>query len=127
MKILILGAGQVGGTLAENLANEGFDITLVDSDLTVLEELRNKLDIQTVHGWGSHPDVLRRAGADDADMLIAVTSSDEVNMVACQVCYSLFKTPTKIARIRSASYLDREGFFTGEHMPIDVLINPEQV
>lgn len=127
MKILILGAGQVGGTLAENLANEGFDITLVDSDPVVLEELRNKLDIQTVHGWGSHPDVLRRAGADDADMLIAVTSSDEVNMVACQVCYSLFRTPTKIARIRSASYLDREGFFSGEHMPIDVLINPEQV
>ncbi len=80
-----------------------------------------------MNGWGSHPDVLRRAGADDADMLIAVTSSDEVNMVACQVCYSLFRTPTKIARIRSSSYLDREGFFSGEHMPIDVLINPEQV
>ena len=127
MKILILGAGQVGGTLADNLASEGFDITLVDSDAAVLEELRNKLDIQTVHGWASHPDVLRRAGADDADMLIAVTSSDEVNMVACQVCYSLFRTPTKIARIRSSSYLDREGFFSGEHMPIDVLINPEQV
>lgn len=127
MKILILGAGQVGGTLAENLANEGFDITLVDADARVLEELRTRLDIQTVHGWGSHPDVLRRAGADDADMLIAVTSSDEVNMVACQVCYSLFRTPTRIARIRSAAYLDREGFFTGEHMPIDVLINPEQV
>jgi trk system potassium uptake protein TrkA len=127
MKILILGAGQVGGTLADNLAGEGFDITLVDANATVLEELRNKLDIQTVHGWASHPDVLRRAGADDADMLIAVTSSDEVNMVACQVCYSLFRTPTKIARIRSSSYLDREGFFSGEHMPIDVLINPEQV
>ncbi len=127
MKILILGAGQVGGTLAENLAGEGSDVTLVDSDPAVLEELRNKLDIQTVNGRGSHPDVLRRAGADDADMLIAVTSSDEVNMVACQVCYSLFRTPTKIARIRSSSYLDREGFFSGEHMPIDVLINPEQV
>jgi trk system potassium uptake protein TrkA len=127
MKILILGAGQVGGTLADNLANEGFDITLVDSDPAVLEELRNKLDIQTVQGWASHPDVLRRAGADDADMLIAVTSSDEVNMVACQVCYSMFRTPTKIARIRSSSYLDRQGFFSGEHMPIDVLINPEQV
>lgn len=127
MKILILGAGQVGGTLADNLASEGFDITLVDADPQALEELRNKLDIQTVQGWGSHPDVLRRAGADDADMLIAVTSSDEVNMVACQVCYSLFRTPTKIARIRSASYLDRQGFFSGEHMPIDVLINPEQV
>ena len=127
MKILILGAGQVGGTLADNLASEGFDITLVDSDPRVLEELNTKLDIQTVCGWASHPDVLRRAGADDADMLIAVTSSDEVNMVACQVSYSLFRTPTKIARIRASSYLDREGFFSGEHMPIDVLINPEQV
>ncbi len=127
MKILIIGAGQVGGTLAANLANEAFDITLVDNNETSLNELRDKLDIQTVHGWGSHPDVLRRAGADDADMLIAVTSSDEVNMIACQVCYSLFRTPTKIARIRSSSYLTREGFFSQDHMPIDVLINPEQV
>lgn len=127
MKILILGAGQVGGTLAENLADEAFDITLVDNNPRVLDELRDKLDIQTVQGSGSHPDVLRRAGADDADMLIAVTSSDEVNMVACQVCYSLFRTPTKIARIRSSSYLGREGFFSKEHMPIDVLINPEEV
>jgi trk system potassium uptake protein TrkA len=127
MKILILGAGQVGGTLAENLANEAFDITLVDNDMVVLEELRDKLDIQIVHGSGSHPDVLREAGAEDADMLIAVTSSDEVNMVACQVCYSLFRTPTKIARIRSTSYLTDEGFFSQEHMPIDVLINPEEV
>jgi trk system potassium uptake protein TrkA len=127
MKILIIGAGQVGGTLAENLANEAFDIVLVDNDMAVLEELRDKLDIQIVHGSGSHPDVLRRAGADDADMLIAVTSSDEVNMVACQVCYSLFRTPTKIARIRSTSYLTGESFFSQEHMPIDVLINPEVV
>ena len=127
MKILIIGAGQVGGTLAANLASEAFDITLIDSNEASLNELRDKLDIQTVHGWGSHPDVLIRAGADDADMLIAVTSSDEVNMIACQVCYSLFRTPTKIARIRSSSYLAREDFFSQEHMPIDVLINPEQV
>jgi trk system potassium uptake protein TrkA len=127
MKILILGAGQVGGTLAENLAKEAFDITLVDQDPVRLAELADRLDIQTVEGWASHPDVLRRAGADDADMLVAVTSSDEVNMIACQVCYSLFRTPTKIARVRSSSYLTREGFFSKEHMPIDVLINPEQV
>ncbi len=127
MKILILGGGRVGGTLAENLANEAFDVTLVDNDPKVLDELRGKFDIQTVRGSASHPDVLRRAGADDADMLIAVTPSDEVNMVACQVCYSLFRTPTKIARIRNASYLAREGFFTQDHMPIDVLINPEEV
>ena len=127
MKILILGAGQVGGTLAEHLANEAFDITLVDNDDNRLHELRDRLDIQTMHGWASHPNVLKRAGAEDADMLIAVTSSDEVNMVACQVCYSLFQTPTKIARVRSAAYANKRGFFSGEHMPIDVLINPEQV
>jgi len=127
MKILILGAGQVGGTLAENLAKESFDVTLVDHDSARLQELSARLDIQTVDGWASHPEILRRAGADDADMLVAVTSSDEVNMIACQVCYSLFRTPTKIARIRSNSYLTREGFFSKEHMPIDVLINPEQV
>ena len=127
MKILILGAGQVGGTLAAHLASEAFDITLVDGNAASLNALRDKLDIQTVHGWASHPDILRRAGAEDADMLIAVTSSDEVNMVACQVCHALFRTPTKIARVRAAAYLDPEGFFTAEHMPIDVLINPEQV
>lgn len=127
MKILILGAGQVGGTLAENLAKESFDISLVDNDPQRLGELSERLDIQTTEGWASHPNVLRRAGADDADIIVAVTSSDEVNMIACQVCYSLFRTPTKIARVRSASYLTREGFFSKEHMPIDVLINPEQV
>lgn len=127
MKILILGAGQVGGTLAENLAQEAFDVTLVDADPVRLHELGDRLDIQVIEGWASHPDVLRRAGADDADMLVAVTSSDEVNMIACQVCYSMFRTPTKIARVRSSSYLTREGFFSKEHMPIDVLINPQQV
>lgn len=127
MKILIVGAGQVGGSLAEHLANEAFDVTLVDRDAARLAELRERLDIQTVVGHAPHPDVMRQAGADDADMLIAVTNSDEVNMVACQVCYSLFRTPTKIARIRSASYLTGEGLFSQEHMPIDVLISPERV
>tara|TARA_A100001037_G_scaffold297841_1_gene320463 strand:+ start:271 stop:1644 length:1374 start_codon:yes stop_codon:yes gene_type:complete len=127
MKILILGAGKVGGTIAESLAREAFDITVVDNNPDVIDELRDKLDVRTIHGSGSHPDVLRQAGADDADMLIAVTANDEVNMVACQVCYSLFHTPKKIARIRSSSYLTREGFFGQEHMPIDVLINPEEM
>ena len=123
MKILILGAGQVGTTLAENLAQEAFDITIVDTDESKLTSLRNRMDIQTVAGYASHPDVLRRAGADDTDLLIAVTNSDEVNMVACQVCYSLYRTPTKIARIRSAAFHGRDGFFSQDHMPIDVLIN----
>lgn len=127
MKILILGAGKVGGTIAESLAREAFDITMVDNDPDIVEELRDKLDVRAVHGSGAHPDILRQAGADDADMLIAVTASDEVNMVACQVCYSLFRTPKKIARIRSSAYLTKQGFFSQEHMPIDVLINPEDV
>ncbi len=127
MKIIILGGGKVGGTLAENLSSEKFDITLVDSDPVQLHQLRERLDIQTVEGHASHPDVLRRAGAEDADILVAVTSSDEVNMVACQVSFSMFRTPTKIARIRANAYSTRSGFFSREHMPIDVLIHPEQV
>lgn len=127
MKIIILGGGKVGGTLAEELSSEKFDITLVDSDPDRLHGLRERLDIQTVEGHASHPDVLRRAGAEDADILVAVTSSDEVNMVACQVSFSMFRTPTKIARIRASAYSTRAGFFSREHMPIDVLIHPEQV
>ena len=105
MKIIILGAGQVGGTLAENLVGEQNEITVVDIDGNRLRELQDKYDLQGVTGHSAHPDVLRRAGAEDADMIIAVTSSDEVNMVACQVAYSIFNTPTKIARIRSEQYL----------------------
>lgn len=127
MKILILGAGQVGGTLAESLAKESFDITLVDQDAARLRELGSRLDIQTIEGAASHPDVLQRAGADDADILVAVTSSDEVNIVACQICYSMFRTPTKIARIRSSAYLSQNTLFDKHHVPIDRLINPEQV
>ena len=117
----------MGVTLAESLARESFDITLVDSDRAKLSSLSNRLDIQTIEGWASHPETLRRAGASNADLLIAVTGSDEVNMIACQVCFSLFKTPRKIARIRTADYVNKEGFFNRENMPIDVLINPEQV
>ncbi|MAA66023.1 MAG: Trk system potassium transporter TrkA [Alteromonadaceae bacterium] len=127
MKIIILGAGQVGGTLAENLANEANDITVIDSDSSRLRELQDRLDIRTVQGRGSYPSVLRQAGAEDADMLIAVTNSDETNMVACQVAYSLFKTPTKISRVRANAYLSRKELFTGDGFPIDVLISPEQV
>ena len=127
MKILILGAGQVGGTLAENLAKEDFDITLVDEDPVRLQELASRLDIQTVEGFASHPEVLERAGADDADILVAVTSSDEVNMIACQTCFTLFRTPTKIARIRYSAYLNQESLFARNSLPIDRLIHPEQV
>ena len=133
MKILILGAGQTGGSLAGHLANEAFDVTVVDIHDARLKELKDRLDIQTIHGHASRPDTLMAAGADDADLLIAATNSDEVNMVACQVCYSLFQTPMKIARIRSNEYFTSPTgeatieFFSREHMPIDVLINPERV
>nr|WP_297458916.1 Trk system potassium transporter TrkA [uncultured Halomonas sp.] len=127
MKIIILGAGQVGGTLAEHLAHEDNDITVVDIDTKRLRELHNRLDIRTVIGTASYPVVLRQAGGEDADMLIAVTSSDEINMVACQVAHTLFRTPTKIARVRAAAYLTRKGLFSNEAFPVDVLISPEQV
>ena len=108
MKIIILGAGQVGGTLAEHLANEENDITVVDINEERLRELQNRLDIRTVIGTASYPNILRQAGGEDADMLIAVTSSDEINMVACQVAHTLFRTPTKIGRVRSTAYLTRK-------------------
>ncbi|OQX38725.1 MAG: Trk system potassium transport protein TrkA [Oceanospirillales bacterium LUC14_002_19_P2] len=127
MKIIILGAGQVGGTLAENLASEENDITVVDTDGDRLRELQDRLDIRTVHGMASFPSVLKQAGADDADMLVAVTNTDEVNMVACQIAYTMFRTPTKIARIRQTAYLSRAGLFNDEAFPVDVLISPEQV
>ena len=128
MKIIILGAGQVGGSLAENLAGEENDITVVDSDANRLRDLQNKLEIRTIQGKASYPAVLRQAGCEDADMLIAVTSSDEVNIVACQVAYALFNTQVKIARVRSEAYLARKGMFKpGNGFDIDVLISPEQV
>ena len=127
MKIIILGAGQVGGSLAEHLAGEANDITVVDTDGDRLRSLGDRLDIRTVQGRGSFPTVLRQAGADDADMLVAVTNSDETNMIACQVAYTLFHTPTKIARVRESAYLTRAGLFDNDAIPVDVLISPEQV
>ena len=130
MKIVIVGAGQVGGTLAENLASEANDISLIDPDEKRLRELQDRLDIRTVPGLGSHPDVLESAGIEDADMLVAVTSSDEVNMLACQIAFSLYRTPQKIARVRASGYISkvyREKLFNDAHVPVDVLITPEQV
>jgi len=127
MKIIILGAGQVGGTIAENLASEANDITVVDHDGERLRQLQDRLDIRTIQGKGSYPNILKQSGAEDADMLIAVTNSDEVNMVACQVAHTLFRTPTKISRVRAIPYLSKKGLFGTEAFPIDVLISPEQV
>lgn len=127
MKIVILGAGQVGTTVAWSLSGEDNDITVVDVDNARLKHLQNQLDIRVVLGHASHPKVLVRAGIEDADMVIAVTNSDEVNMTACQVAYTLYNTPTRIARVRSAEYTDHKKLFSREHTPIDVLISPEQL
>ncbi|HIQ14937.1 MAG TPA: Trk system potassium transporter TrkA, partial [Leucothrix sp.] len=127
MNIVILGAGQVGRSLARNLANEDNDITIIDTDKIALRELREKLDVHTRYGHASHPDVLEQANVNDADMLIAVTNSDEVNMISCQIAYSLFRTPTKIARVRAAGYLEHQELFTPELIPVDVLISPEEL
>lgn len=127
MKIIILGAGQVGCSVAANLASEANDITVVDTDADKLHALQSRLDLRTVIGHASHPEVLRQAGAEDADMILAVTNSDETNMVACQVAYTLFHTPTKIARVRGSEYLSYPKLFSADALPIDVLISPEQV
>ncbi|MBT0586657.1 Trk system potassium transporter TrkA [Alteromonas oceanisediminis] len=128
MKIIIVGAGQVGGTLAENLVGEKNEITVVDANNETLRELQDRLDLKVVTGVGSHPDVLKQAGAEDADMLIAVTNSDESNMLACQVAHSLYNTPTKIARVRSEEYLNhQEALFQPDDIPIDHVIAPEQL
>lgn len=127
MKIIILGAGRVGGTLASNLSSEANDITVVDTNEASLRELRDRIDIGVVVGHASHPNVLRQAGIEDADMLVAVTGVDEINMVACQIAHSLFRTPTKIARIRAQEYASYDGLFRNDAIPVDVIISPEQL
>lgn len=128
MKILILGAGQVGSSAAYHLSREeANEVTVVDMRPDILRELQDRLDIRTVVGHAAHPDVLERAGANDADIVVALTDSDETNMVACQVAYTLYHTPTKIARIRAAEYMNARKLFTQDAIPIDVRISPEQL
>ncbi|MBX2824141.1 MAG: Trk system potassium transporter TrkA [Gammaproteobacteria bacterium] len=125
MKIIVLGAGQVGRTVAENLAHENNDVTVVDTNNQVLQELQNRTDLRAVLGQASYPDVLREAGAEDADMIIAATDSDETNIVAIQIAYTLFRTPSKIARIRSREYIREKHLFDNDHIPINAVISPE--
>jgi len=128
MKIIVLGSGQVGSSVAAHLASESHNsVTVVDIDAAVLAKMQEKLDIRTVCGMASHPSVLEEAGAGDADMLIAVTSSDECNMLACQVAWTLFHTPTKIARVRSTDYQTHPALFDNNAIPVDVIISPEQL
>ena len=128
MKVIICGAGQVGSQLARHLAREGNDVTVVDQNDVLVRRLIDRLDVQGITGFASHPDILERAGARDAEMLIAATQSDEVNMVTCQVAHSIFAVPRKVARLRAKSYLDAiySDLYRRDHLPIDVVISPEQ-
>ena len=127
MKIVILGAGQVGTSMAEILSLEANDITLIDHNANQLEGLEDRLDIRTIVGNGPHPGILKQAGIEDADLLLAVTDQDEVNMAACQIAHSLYRTPKKIARIRATEYLTHPEIFCNESIPIDFIISPEQI
>ncbi|NNF16195.1 MAG: Trk system potassium transporter TrkA [Gammaproteobacteria bacterium] len=128
MKIIILGAGQVGSTVAYYLAQEeSNEVTIVDVDGEVLRELQDRLDVRTVQGHASYPDILEAAGASDATMIVALTNSDETNMIACQVAYTLFHTPTKIARIRALEYIKSEKLFAQDALPVDVAVSPENL
>ncbi|MCJ8322359.1 MAG: Trk system potassium transporter TrkA [Rhizobiales bacterium] len=127
MKIVICGAGQVGFGIAEVLSREQNDVTVIDRNPVLVKAISDQLDVQTVIGHGAHPEVLKQAGCDIADMIIGVTLYDEVNMAACQVAHSIFNVPTKVARIRSQAYLDKQwgDLFSRDHSPIDVIISPE--
>lgn len=127
MKILILGAGQVGSSVAATLVGENDDITIVDINNDLLQDLQNHYDIRTVQGYASLPGVLSMADAEDTDLILAVTNSDEINMIACQISHILHRTPTKIARIRNPEYLSQPNLFNDEAITIDMLINPEQI
>lgn len=127
MKIVILGAGQVGASVAESLVSEENDITVVDTDQARLQFLQDRLDLRTVTGNASHPSILRDAGLDDADLLIAVTQSDQTNLVACKVAHSIFNVPTRIARLRSSDFLDSETLLSPENFAVDFALCPEQI
>ncbi len=128
MKVIICGAGRVGSGIARHLAAENNDVTVIDLDPVLVQRLQENLDVRGLVGHGAHPEILQRAGAVDADMLIAVTQSDETNMIATQVAHSLFTVPRKIARVRAQAYLAAEWqrLFSHDHMPIDVIISPER-
>ena len=128
MKVVICGAGQVGTSIAQHLAGENNDVTVIDQDASLVRRISETLDVRSIQGLASQPNILEQAGAKEADMLIAVTFSDEVNMVACQVGHSLFNIPTKIARVRQQEYLKPiwGDLYSRDNMPIDVIISPER-
>lgn len=127
MRVIVCGAGQVGWQIARHLAQEGNDVTVIDNDANLVRQATENLDVRGFVGFASYPDVLRRAGAEDADMIVAATYSDEVNMVVCQVAHTIFRINRKIARLRAQSYLEAMNvdLYRRDHMPIDVVISPE--
>lgn len=127
MKIVICGAGKVGASIARYLSDHENDITVIDHSEELINQISGTLDVRGIVGFASHPDVLAKANLEEADMIIAVTYSDEVNIVACQISHSLFRVPRKVARLRSKSYLNPEwaSLYKPEHMPIDLIISPE--
>jgi trk system potassium uptake protein TrkA len=127
MRAIVCGAGQVGYHIARTLAAEDNDITIIDLDETLVEKISAAIDVKGIVGHASHPDTLDRAGAANAELLIAVTQSDEVNMVACQVGHSLFEVPTKIARVRAQGYLEGawSKLFGRDGLGVDITISPE--
>ena len=127
MKVIVLGAGQVGSSVAESLVSEANDITVVDTNAARLAQLQDRLDLRTVTGNAAHPSTLIRAGIEDADMLVAVTQSDETNLVACKLARKLFNTPTRIARVRAADYLQHPEIFADDNFAVDLAICPEQI
>jgi trk system potassium uptake protein TrkA len=128
VKIIILGAGQVGRTAAYHLSREeANDVTVIDQNEEILRDLQDRLDIRTVNGNASSPKILEAAGIASTDILVALTNSDEVNMLACQIAWTVYRTPKKIARVRSADYTEREGLFGENGVAVDVWISPEQL
>jgi len=128
MRVIVCGAGRVGYGIARQLSRENNDVTVIDQSKELIRTISERLDVRGVTGNGAHPEILAEAGAKEADMIIAVTYSDEVNMIACEVAHALFNVPTKIARIRAQAYLDSRysDLFSRNHIPIDVIISPER-
>src|SRR5262245_50194064 len=127
MQVVVCGAGQVGSNIARTLAAEDNNVTVIDQNEDLVAKITNSLDVQGVVGHASHPDILERAGAANCELLIAVTHTDEVNMVACQVAHTLFEVPTKIARVRAQNYLNPAwaNLFGRDRLAIDIVISPE--
>ena len=127
MKVIVCGAGKVGTSIAKHLVSQNNDVTVIDQSLDLINEIREKVDLKTINGSASNPSILKKAGADETDMIIAVTLQDEINMVACQMAHTFFKIPRKIARLRSEDFLNPiwRDLYNADNMPIDLIISPE--